>query len=306
MSWFRQPGDAAQDQAAEAARNRAAAWEAALAADRMPEFVDARLQAARDGSQPWMATMTAAELLLSRSHGIRPLATVTGTCWFHYGRSWTEGHATGWRTALNRLRAEAVTAGANAVVDVRMRTSRARMGASMDYTLTGTAIRVEGLPASALPVVATTPALEFVRLLEMGIVPVGLAVGACYNTAENLPAGMAVTNYGNGELREMGAFWQAVRRLAHAELRNDARQQGGGVLAHTHFSQLLRIERSKQQPYYLGRHIVIGTVVDTPRGAKVPHGIVPVVDLRDDASPLGPRGTRANNSLGHLDREGPI
>ena len=39
---------------------------------------------------------------------------------------------------------------------------------------------MDGLPASPDPVIATVPALEFVRMLEMGIVPVGIAVGAYY------------------------------------------------------------------------------------------------------------------------------
>jgi hypothetical protein len=36
--------------------------------------------------------MTPAELALARHKGIRPLAMVSGTCWYHYGWSWTEGH----------------------------------------------------------------------------------------------------------------------------------------------------------------------------------------------------------------------
>jgi hypothetical protein len=281
---------------------RARAWEAALERQTLPAFVADRLQQAAIGKQPWVATMTPAELLLAKSHGVRPIATVSGTCWFHYGWSWTEGHEEGWHHALNRIRREAHAAGANAVVDVRMRTLRHSFGPSMDFTLIGTAIRIDGLPPSPEPIVATVPALEFVRLLEMGIVPVGIAVGARYDWLGNFTygggfgqnwAGGQMTQWqtsvfaGNQPLTELGQFWEGIRREAHAALRANARTMGNGVLAHTHFGQILKREQGdKQPPAYLGRHIVVGTVVDTPRGADVPHDIDPVIDMRDGATPL--------------------
>lgn len=290
------------------AADRAAAWEAALAHDALPSFVTERLADAKAGRTPWMSTMTPAELRLARSHGVKPIATVTGTCWYQYGRSWTEGHAAGWRSALERITEEARACGANAVTDVRLRTVHSGMPSSMDYTLIGTAVRVEGLPPSPDPVVATVPALEFVRLLEMDIVPCGLAVGARYQwltnyTNANIAGGYSWTNQ---VLPELSSFWETVRRWAHRELREDAARQGSGVLAHTHFGQLIRQEGGdKQPPRYLGRHIVIGTVVDTRKGAPVPHGIRTVVDMRDDLSPL--KGGK-RDAFGHRfnEQEGPI
>ncbi len=286
---------------------REAAWEGALAHNKLPAFVVERLHASAQGRLPWMSTMTPAELRLARSHGIKPVATVSGTCWYQYGRSWTEGHAAGWRAALQRLRAEAISCGANAVVDVKMRTVHTDLGASMDYTLLGTAVRMESLPASPDPVVATVPALEFVRLLEMGIVPCGLAVGAHFQWLTD--SGRAYGGQGswtNRPLTSLGRFWESIRRDAHRELQADAKRQGTGVLAHTQFSQLLKQEGDKDRPdRYLGRHIVIGTVVDTRRGDGVPHHIRTVVDMRDELSPLlnETRGPAANDLH---DREGGI
>jgi uncharacterized protein YbjQ (UPF0145 family) len=277
---------------------RARAWEDALDRQTLPSFVTERLQDAAIGKQPWVATMTPAELLLAKSHGVKPIATVSGTCWFHYGWSWTEGHEEGWHHALNRIKREAHAAGANAVVDVRMRTLRHSFGPSMDFTLIGTAIRVEGLNASPDPIVATVPALEFVRLLEMGIVTVGIAVGARYdwlgynqggwgNSWQGRQTQWQTSAFaGNQPLTELGQFWEGIRRDAHAALRRNAAAMGNGVLAHTHFGQILKREQDKQPPAYLGRHIVVGTVVDTPRGADVPHGIDPVIDMRDGPTPL--------------------
>ena len=267
---------------------RGAAWENALAHDQLPGFVVERLHAAAQGRLPWLSTMTPAELLLARSHGIKPIATVSGTCWYQYGRSWTEGHAAGWRSALQRLRAEAMACGANAVVDVKMRTVHTDLGASMDYTLLGAAVRMDGLPASPDPVVATVPALEFVRLLEMGVVPCGLAVGAHYEWLTDYNGAYGGQgSWANGPLSSLANFWESIRRDAHRDLRADAARQGSGVLAHTQFGQLLKQEGGENQPIrYLGRHIVIGTVVDTRRGDGVPHHIRTVVDMRDDVSPL--------------------
>ncbi|WP_413991486.1 heavy metal-binding domain-containing protein [Labrys okinawensis] len=285
-------------------------WEQALNSGKLPDFVVARLEKAKTGAVPWLSTMTPAELLLARSHGIKPLATVSGTCWYHYGWSWTEGHAEGWNIALTRLRQEAVACGANAVVDVHMRTIARGENDSMDFTLVGTAVRFASLPAAKDPIVATVPALEFVRLLEIGIVPTGLAVGAKYDWLQQSSFRPDYSTGGysgyNTPLTDLGKFWERVRRQAHAELRANAARQGNGVLADVHFGQLLRYEGGENQPMrYLGRHIVIGTVVDTPRKADVPHHIRTVVDMRDTLSPLR-RKIASRHGFGTNDSEGGI
>ncbi|HEX5185205.1 MAG TPA: heavy metal-binding domain-containing protein [Allosphingosinicella sp.] len=280
------------------AKARLDAWGEALARDALPAFVEERLESAAAGRSAWVATMSPAELLLARSHGIRPVATVSGTCWFQYGRSWTEGHAEGWHLALDRIRREAVAAGANAVVDVRMRTLRHRFAQSMDFTLIGTAVRIDRLPPGRDPVVATVPALEFVRLLEAGIVPVGIAVGARYDWMDSnwgysgwsngatRQTQWASSSWSNQPLGDLTDFWERIRREAHADLRARAGRMGNGVLAHTNFGQIIRQERDKRPPNYLGRHIVIGTVVDTPPRLDFPVEVEPVIDMRDDLSPL--------------------
>ena len=301
MSWFsKRPNDGGTSQAAAkeratAAAARNAAWEAALDRDELPDFVKQRLADAAAGTIPWLSTMTPAELLLAKSHGVRPIATVTATCWYQYGFSWTQGHVAGWRTALERLRREAIACGANAVVDVKMRTVRIRAGASMDYTLVGTAVRFESLGPSTDPVIATVPALEFVRLLEAGVVPVGLAVGACYEWLPDYGGNLSGYFGTNQPLNTLSGFWERIRRLAHADLREDTARQGNGVLAHTHFGQLIKQEGDNQPDQYLGRHIVIGTAVQIERGQGVPHNIQSVVDMRDELSPLV-RARRSHSS----------
>jgi hypothetical protein len=309
VSWFSNllagllGGPGAAPSMSEAGAQRQAEWESALQARRLPSFVEARLGAAAAGKAPWVATMSAAELGLARSKGIRPLAMVSRTCWFHYGWSWTEGHGAGWRQALARLKQEAAACGANAVVDVRMRKIRLALGDSMDFTLVGTAVRLDALPACADPVVATVPALEFVRLLQADIVPVGIAIGAQYDYLQSFSV-----SWGCRPLSEVGSFWERIRRRALWELRADAQRQGNGVLAHTHLGQLFRVEQGNNAPpSILGRHIVIGTVVDTSRSRDpIPHQIRAVVDMRDDLSPLSNAPVPGHNAYPVDEEEGAI
>ena len=292
MSWFTRNGDAKRAEAGRKAEaeQRGTQWQAALERGRLPGFVTDRLKDASAGKTPWMSTLSPAELLLARSHGVRPVATVSGTCWYHYGFSWTKGHAEGWHAALGRMRQEARAAGANAVVDVKLRTIHLAVGTSMDYTVVGTAVRIDGLPPSADPVIATVPAIEFVRLLEAGIVTTGVAIGAHYDwLGGSSVSGLSTWASGGRNMvcADVTAFWESIRRQALTDLRRDTARLGNGVLAHTHFGQLLKVEGDdKTPPQLLGRHIVIGTAVQCKPYDAVPHAITPVVDMRDALSPL--------------------
>jgi hypothetical protein len=272
----------------------------------VPTVIRARLEGARAGRLPWTATLTPAELMIARSHGLKPIASVSATCWLHYGWSWTQGHAQGWESALRRLREEAKAAGANAVLDVKMRTVPLDIEHSMDFTLVGTAVYVEGLPPSQDPIVATVPALEFVKLLEADVIPTGIAIGAQYDWLTDWRGKARQAWMGNIESTALSQFWESVRQRAHAELRQSARAQGNGVLAHVTFSQMFEREGGENQPKkYLGRHIIIATTVDARAGVPIPHEIKMVVDMHAGATPL--QGTqRHHQSYASNENEGAI
>ena len=286
---------------------RQQAWSEAIQQERLPDFVSARLKAAADRKVPWLSTMTPAELLLGKSHGIRPVATVSGTCWAQFGTGSPTGYLTdewgnfalGWAKAVERMKREALAAGANAVVDVQMRSSPSPHTSSADFTVFGTAIRFDRLPASSDPVIATVSALDFVRLLEMGTVVCGMAIGSAFDfiytpgaytetrpggrTRATLIAQQMKTFSGNQPVEELSDFWQSIRRRAHLQLRQNAQKIGGGVLARTNLSQL---RREGTPANYFGRHIVIGTIVDQGRAGRGVQDIRTVVDMRDDQSPF--------------------
>lgn len=283
-------------EAAAAEARRQADIMMSLRGGRLPTATLQRLTEAGGGAVPWMATLTPAELLIARSHGLKPIAAVSATCWLHYGWSWTEGHAQGWETALARLSQEARACGANAVLDVKMRTIPLAVEESMDFTLIGTAAKVEGLPPSNDPVIATVPALEFVKLLEADVVPTGIAIGAHYEWMTDWRGTASGYAWFNNEARQLSDLWELVRQRAHAQLRERARMRGNGVLAHLNFSQMFDREREVNErkiTEYLARHIVIATTVDARRGTPLPHDFKMVVDMCDATTPLS--GTKRHH-----------
>jgi hypothetical protein len=240
----------------------------------VPAAIRTRLEGTRSGKLPWMATLTPAELMIARSRGLKPIAAVSATCWLHYGWSWTNGHSEGWTAALRRLREEARAAGANAVLDVKMRTIPLGVENSMDFTLVGTAVYMEGLPPSGEPIIATVPALEFVKLLEADVVPTGIAIGAHYEWLTDWRSRMNISNLrwmGNVECPQLSAL---------------SGEQGNGVLAHLNFSEIEKCEDRNRRKGYLARHIVIATTVDARRATTLPHEIKMVVDAHAAGTPL--------------------
>jgi uncharacterized protein YbjQ (UPF0145 family) len=301
---FKTPDPETQAQQAASAQRQADILES-LRSGSVPASTRARLEAARSGSSPWIATLTPAELFITRSHGIRPIASVSATCWLHYGWSWTLGHSQGWETALSRLREEAKAAGANAVLDVKMRTIPLSIESSMDFTLVGTAVKIDGLPPSSDPIVATVPALELVKLLEADVVPIGIAIGAHYEWMNDWRGSARQMWMGNVESSQLSSLWEQVRQRAHAELRQSAQSQGNGVLAHVNFSQIFEREGANDSKRYLARHIVLGTTVDAQRGRPIPHDIQMVVDMHAGKTPLAGT-TRHHQSYASNDSEGAI
>jgi hypothetical protein len=185
-----------------------------------------------------------------------------------------------------------------------MRTIPLNAENSMDFTLIGTAVSVEGLPPSNDPIVATVPALEFVKLLEADVVPTGIAIGAHYEWLADYNRSARMTWRGNIESQTLSELWEVVRQRAHQNLRSHARMQGNGVLAHLNFSQMFESEQNKVRQY-LARHIVVATTVDAKRGTTLPHDIKIMVDTHAGSTPL--TGTkRHHQSYASNEAEGAI
>jgi uncharacterized protein YbjQ (UPF0145 family) len=206
---------------------------------------------------------------------------------------------------LQRLRDEARAGGANAVLDVKMRTIPVDVESSMDFTLVGTAVKVDGLPPSEEPIVATVPALEFVKLMEADIVPTGIAIGAEYRWITDWRGNTNNLNWiGNTECRMLSDHWKYVRDCAYQRLRQDTERQGNGALAHINFSQMFETEQNEQKQY-LARHIVIATVIDRPKAKPLTNDFQMVVDMHAGKTPLTGT-TNHHQSYASNDEEGAI
>jgi hypothetical protein len=162
------------------------------------------------------------------------------------------------------------------------------------------------LPPTASPVVATVPALEFVKLLETNVVPTGIAVGAYFDVYDDPRNSLTPSLFsGNMEMESLSAFLASIRSAAYRDLRYSARSQGNGVLAHVNFSQILKLKGNLERPTgYLARHIVVATTVDAGPTVKMRHDVPFVLDLRSDTPLLGTTPHHQSYSLG--DAEGAI
>ena len=104
-----------------------------------------------------------------------------------------------------------------------------------------------------------------------------------------------------------GQFWQRVRKYAVRNLRRDVQRLGNGVLAHTNFEQLIKVERDKQPPDFLGRFIILGTAVHCKRSAELASRIGMVIDMCDGDSPLNDTAPKGHNAYPvDNDQEGAI
>jgi hypothetical protein len=160
------------------------------------------------------------------------------------------------------------------------------------------------------------PALEFVKLLEADVVPTGIAIGAHYDWQPNFNLWNTNTSlandwrnigqpfWGNQENKFLTGLFESVRKEAHAKLRQSARGQGNGVLAHVNFSQMFEREVNKQRQF-LARHIVVATTVDARPGVPIPHPVKMVLDVHAGKTPL--TGTTPHHqTYASNEREGPI
>jgi uncharacterized protein YbjQ (UPF0145 family) len=126
------------------------------------------------------------------------------------------------RRALDRLTEEALQVGADAVVGVHLHRSNHDLGSgTIEYVVTGTAIRVPGSDGSAWPLLTDVSVQDYWRLRTAGREPVGLlattiVVFASPPTATRWRRARRVTR--NQELEELSRGFQSARETVRAKL----------------------------------------------------------------------------------------
>lgn len=305
--WFKKRSDGGLspdelDRMRQASDARAEETLAALQRGQLPPPVRERLAREKRAELPWTSTLSVNEWLVFSGLGLKPLGLVMGSCFYHvgyslssYGGSWfsrdlsdqeraiTEGR----RIALSRMEQEAVELGAHAIVAVRMDTRQpGYYGHETEFVAMGTAVKLDGVPPNSRPLVCTVDGEDFLKLLRIGSIPVGVALGACvhyqYTSAQDKFQSM---NFWNMEVPRYTDAIYHTRDRAVRSMWDDARQMGAsGVLAHDTELRVMEVEVERGEGDEREDHIVeflsIGTAVSsvhTPPELKVK----PVLELHD-------------------------
>lgn len=167
------------------------------------------------------------------------------------------------RRALDRLTEEALQVNADAVVGVRLHRGDHDLGAgTIEYVVTGTAVRLPGSDQTAWPTLTDVSVQDYWRLIQAGHTPVGLlastsVVFASASTSKRVQR--LKTTPRNQELEEITKGFQAARDTVRARLLgqvDDAHASGavGVEFSHSVRRDKLALESSIQSQGQRGWH----------------------------------------------------
>ncbi|HUB76394.1 MAG TPA: heavy metal-binding domain-containing protein [Solirubrobacteraceae bacterium] len=238
-----------------AAAGRAAESQRRLEAGGIPLPASERLAALREGGGAFGSDLAVEEFAVLHRLGIVPVTLVMGSSIYHHGwqggiayalapgelRAVSDGYNDCRRLALDRLLEEVRTAGADAVVGLRITQGGHDWApGAVEFIAVGTAVRLPApLRGSDGPVLSDLSGQEYWQLCASGLRPVGIAahtsvhyVPATWQTQLAQGAGMILGGGGgaawrNQELRDFTAGVYAARESAMRYLSAQAAQLGG-------------------------------------------------------------------------------
>lgn len=151
------------------------------------------------------------------------------------------------RRALDRLREEASQVGADAVVGVHLHRSDHDLGkGTIEYVVTGTAIRMPNPAGTASPTLTGVSVQDYWRLHSIGYEPVEL-VAASAVTFASPPRSMRLqrmrTKPQNQELEELSRGFHAARETVRATLHDQVSDAHGTGAVGVEFSHSVRREK---------------------------------------------------------------
>lgn len=220
----------------------------------LPPTVLERIERQRARPGEWGSDLSVPELAAVHSVGFTPRGVVAGTCahtvlypnpgWTVYGYDWADcpdmsrAMYTGRRHAFDRLAAEVTALGAHGAIGVRMihRVLDHTQGLS-EYTAIGTAVSHPGSPPLARPFISHLSGQEFAKLIQMGAVPCGVALGCAavmigpgYSASTWSGAGAwsyGAVQYTNWEIGNWTSAVQRARDWSVAQMQQEVRACGG-------------------------------------------------------------------------------
>jgi uncharacterized protein YbjQ (UPF0145 family) len=232
---------------------------------------------ARSGGS-WGSALTTDEFAAVRSVGFEPVGQVFGAAVYAVG--YTGGYGCpGERgsfgplveamyqarhTAIDRMTAECAELGGQGVVGVRLSRGSFPLG-GLEFKAIGTAVRAEGaVHGQQAPFTSDLSGQDFAKLIMMGWVPAGLALGISIGARhdDRATARQARWRAGNVEVAGWTELVNESRRDARRRLEDDVKRLGaeGVVIA----SMRMRVSE-RDCPVTVGRrdHIVEATFIGT-------------------------------------------
>jgi uncharacterized protein YbjQ (UPF0145 family) len=220
-------------------------------------------------ARPFSSDLSVAEAFVIREAGFTPIAQVMGSCFYQVGWQSMPWGQLGWSSslsegetfeletqtaawndarslALDRLRDEAVAAGADAVVGLRLKRGGYDWAAGLvEFVAIGTAVRSERYEIEDAPVLSHLSGQDFAKLVRHGFWPVGLVAGS---TVAYVVAGYAQQARSSGlfsgrqnqELPDYTRGMYDARALAMERLTREAHR------LHAHGVVGVSIERKEQ------------------------------------------------------------
>ena len=286
----------------------------------IPLNASERLAALASGDVPgaYTSDLSVEEFSLLHRIGIVPVTVVMGSSIFHVGwqnvyyNSPTEMHSISdaynesRRRALARLLEETATAGADAVVGVRLEQGAHDWApGTVEFVAVGTAVRLPpALRSEDGPVLTDLDGQQFWQLCDAGIRPVGLVAATSVHYApasmQTMQAqrGMFGTAWRNQELTDYTAGLYAARHRAMHDLTAQAHQHGADGVVGVSFSQhvrAVRVQRSmgiESEDMIVTLH-VIGTAIREDPALAGATGAARAATVIDLSAPAAARPTRS-------------
>jgi hypothetical protein len=142
-------------------------------------------------------------------------------------RAWDQAR----RHALDRLSEEAAQVKADAVVGVRLRRGEHDWGErTIDYAVSGTAIRWQVAPSARWPLLSDLGVQDYWRLLHAGYEPVGLLATTAVifvSASRSVRLQRVRTTFGNKELEELSRAFHVARETVRARLQGQVDANNG-------------------------------------------------------------------------------
>ena len=282
------------------------------------------------GKRLFSTDMTVKEHLLIEECGIKPLGQVMGTCFYRIGifnnrlnrytgevRAIADAHRAARAQAVYRMKKEAELYGADGIVSVRIKSSKADYNSDMvEFTAIGTAVKVDGWEKEDLengPFTSELNGQEFWQLIHAGYRPVNVVFGICTyyvnsdNNTRSLTLNRGWFSSGNQEIRQWTRGFYDARESAIKGLQDDIAQFGAdGCVGMSVDCDIDEIEYELSDTKYLDLLITITAIGSSIKKMKRPHKPIerkPLTVLNLAKKSMVTIGSRTNELRGNIDDE---